>query len=150
MCLAAVYTLRLLRDGSPVLELDKVPIEPGEPVSARILTRQDIPPDSCGLRLVSTKGRRTRGKVETIFEGESEPVAPFEPDPEGGTVVPVAILVPADQPDSSPTRQPRVTWQLVLEERRPNGRRKVRARFTLPVFRMPDDMAEPREGEAEQ
>jgi hypothetical protein len=157
---AVLLTIRQIVHGTPVLYIMEVPVAPGSQAAAAIGTRQPVAAERWDLTLECIRKGTVevgdaREALQQMFQrpdtvdGTTGPVPSAEggmciyrrqlaPEGEpresadGGTMIPLVLDIPADQPATSLDEEAAVTWTL-------KAKAKVfpwpfSAKFELPVF----------------
>jgi len=125
--------------GTPVLEVESVPIRPGAMFAGFVRSRAQIEPEGgfhfrlrCLRKVVTGSGKNKRTSITTLWASEMElPGASQRAD---GIALPVAFEIPIDATETD-TRSPRdqVVWELEVKASLPGV--DFGPRFELPVFR---------------
>ena len=140
---SALYrTLRHLKWGRLRLAVSRMPTRPGEPLEGLVTCGRRVAPRdgfSLTLRCIQGAGRARKTRWERAERVTQDLLGALGAD---GTMIPVRIPVPADQPPTDLTASPAVFWELEVRSETPGV--DLRATFAVPIYACPDERIEHR------
>lgn len=134
------YVIRWKRFGNAILRLKSNPARIGEQFSAELLTFYPLHTHTRKAEVALTcteerrvrSGNRSRTVTAELWKGVITPIVSMAPRSAEGSLIPITIDVPSDQPTTPDNEGDTVTWHLQIRAEIPGVDYLVK--FEVPVF----------------
>ncbi len=136
------HTARHLKWGPLRLAVSRMPTRPGELLEGLVTCGRRVEAQdgfSLALRCVQHVGRKRLVRWEGGGRVTQDLLGALDAD---GTMIPVRLQVPADQPPTDLREPPLVSWELEVRSDTPGV--DLRATFEVPIYACPDERVERR------